>query len=128
MSAPLPDDLRFTEQHEWVRRDGDEVVVGITAHAQEQLGDVVYVDLPGPGTSVQAEQPFGEVESHKSVSDLFAPVSGEISARNDALDERPELVNEDPYGEGWLVRITIAEAADLDGLLDAAGYRAVVGD
>jgi glycine cleavage system H protein len=126
VAESVPEDLRYTEQHEWVRADGDELVVGITDHAQSTLGDIVYVDIPGPGTAVEGEQPFGEVESHKSVSDLYAPVTGEIVARNDGLDERPELVNEDPYGEGWLVRIRPADAQAHAALLDAAGYRAVV--
>jgi glycine cleavage system H protein len=126
VAESVPEDLRYTEQHEWVRPDGDELVVGITDHAQSTLGDIVYVDIPGPGTAVEEEQPFGEVESHKSVSDLFAPVTGEIVARNDGLDERPELVNEDPYGDGWLVRIRPTDAEAHTALLDAAGYRAVV--
>ena len=120
--SEIPDDLRYTEEHEWVRTDGDVVVVGITDHAQEQLGDVVYVDLPPAGASVETGAPFGEVESTKSVSDLFAPVAGTIEARNDDLEDRPELLNEDPYGEGWLVRITPTDASAVDGLLDAAAY------
>ena len=101
----IPQQLRYTARHEWVRDDGEVITIGITSFAQDELGDVVYVDLPPTGTQVRADEPFGEVESTKSVSDLFAPVSGEIVARNDGLDERPELVNEDPYGDGWLVRI-----------------------
>lgn len=122
MAHPTPDDLRYTDQHEWVRDDGAVIVVGITAHAQEQLGDVVYVDLPALDAEVEQGQPFGEVESTKSVSDLFAPVSGTVAARNDELDERPELVNQDPYGAGWIVTITPSDPSQLDGLLDAAGY------
>jgi glycine cleavage system H protein len=117
-----PSDLRYTEQHEWVRDDGEVVAIGITRFAQDQLGDVVYVDLPSPGTEVTAGEAFGEVESTKSVSDLYAPVTGVIVERNEDLDERPELVNTDPYGEGWMVTIQVADKADLDGLLDAAGY------
>jgi glycine cleavage system H protein len=120
-----PKDLRYTEQHEWVRDEGEIVRVGITDFAQDQLGDVVYVDLPSPGAEVQQDQPFGEVESTKSVSDLYAPVTGVIEARNDALDERPELVNSDPYGDGWMVTIRPSEGAELEGLLDADGYRAI---
>ena len=120
--AEIPDDLRYTEEHEWVRIDGDVLVIGITDHAQEQLGDVVYVDLPPSCASVEAGASFGEVESTKSVSDLFAPVAGTIEARNDDLEDRPELLNEDPYGEGWLVRITPTDASAVDGLLDAAAY------
>jgi glycine cleavage system H protein len=99
------------------------VVVGITDHAQEQLGDVVYVDLPPEGAEVTAGEAFGEVESTKSVSDLFAPVSGTVTARNDELEDRPELCNSDPYGDGWLVRIQPDDGAAAEGLLDAASYR-----
>jgi glycine cleavage system H protein len=119
-----PDDRRYTTEHEWVRRDGDAVVVGITWYAQDQLGDVVYVDLPAAGARVEAGQPFGEVESTKSVSDLFAPLSGSISERNEALEERPELVNSDPYGEGWMVRIDPDDASAVDEMLSADAYRA----
>lgn len=120
--AAIPDDLRYTEQHEWVRVDGDEVVVGITDHAQEQLGDVVYVDLPPEGATVEQGAAFGEVESTKSVSDLFAPVGGTIAARNGELEERPELLNRDPYGDGWLVRIDTEDTSAVEGLLDADAY------
>lgn len=126
MAHPTPDDLRYTDQHEWVRDDGAVIVVGITAHAQEQLGDVVYVDLPALDAEVEQGQPFGEVESTKSVSDLYAPVSGVVVARNDQLDEQPELVNADPYGAGWLVALTPTDRDQLGGLLDAAGYRALL--
>lgn len=122
MSDQVPTDLRYTDAHEWVRTDGELLRIGITAFAQEQLGDVVYVDLPGPGAEVRAGQAFGEVESTKSVSDLFAPATGTIEARNEALDERPELVNSDPYGEGWLVTIRPVDIEAIGGLLDAAGY------
>ena len=122
MSEQVPTDLRFTEDHEWVRVDGDLLVVGITDYAQQQLGDVVYVDLPAPGAHVDQGQPFGEVESTKSVSDLFAPATGTVEARNEELDERPELVNSDPYGDGWLVSIRVSEGTELTGLLDATAY------
>lgn len=122
MSDTAPQTLIYTEQHEWIRDDGDVVTVGITHFAQDQLGDVVYVDLPSPGAEVEAEQPFGEVESTKSVSDLFAPVSGEIVARNEELDDRPELVNSDPYGEGWMLSIRPSDRTQLDALLDAEAY------
>lgn len=118
-----PDDLRYTEEHEWARRDGDLVRVGITDFAQNELGDVVYVDLPAVGAQVEAGQPFGEVESTKSVSDLYAPVSGTIEERNDALEDRPELVNEDPHGEGWMVLLRPDDPSDLDTLMDAEAYR-----
>lgn len=126
MADETPADLRYTAEHEWVRQDGDTVAVGITDFAQEQLGDVVYVDLPGAGVHVESGQPFGEVESTKSVSDLFAPVSGTIVERNDELEERPELINQDAYGKGWLVTIRPDEPADVDALLDAAAYRRLV--
>jgi glycine cleavage system H protein len=126
VSEQVPTDLRYTEEHEWVRVDGDLVIIGITDYAQQQLGDVVYIDLPSPGAEVTSGQPFGEVESTKSVSDLFAPVSGTVESRNEALDERPEVVNSDPYGEGWLVSIRANDVAEADGLLDAAGYEALL--
>lgn len=115
--------LRYTEQHEWTRDDGELVRVGITDYAQEQLGDVVYVDLPAAGAEVEQGQAFGEVESTKSVSDLYAPISGTVEERNEALDERPELVNEDPMGEGWMVAIRPTDRSELEGLLDAQAYQ-----
>lgn len=124
MSEELPSDLRYTAEHEWVRLDGDLAVIGITDHAQQQLGDVVYVDLPAPGAEVEEGQPFGEVESTKSVSDLFAPVTGTVESRNDALDDRPELVNSDPYGDGWMVAIRMSDPSQADDLLDAEAYTA----
>lgn len=120
-----PEDLKYTEEHEWARRDGDRVVVGITHYAQDALGDVVYVDLPASGTRVEAGQPFGEVESTKSVSDLYAPLTGTIVDRNESLESAPELVNSDPYGEGWLVAIEPEDPTAVDGLLDAAAYKAL---
>lgn len=121
-----PEDLRYTKEHEWAREEGDSVRVGITHFAQDSLGDIVYVDIPGPGTSVTAEQPFGEVESTKSVSDLFSPVTGEIVERNGALEDAPELVNQDPYGEGWMVLIKPADPSEVAKLLSAADYKALV--
>jgi glycine cleavage system H protein len=122
--ADVPDDLRYTAEHEWVRvADGSNTVrVGITDYAQEALGDVVYVSLPEIGASVSAGDAVGEIESTKSVSDLYAPVTGTVVARNEALDATPELVNSDPYGEGWIVEIELAEGADVDALLDAGTY------
>lgn len=122
----IPDDLHYTAEHEWVKVVDGGVRVGITDHAQEALGDIVFVTLPAPGTQVVSGQTLGEVESTKSVSDIYAPVSGEVLARNDALDARPELVNADPYGEGWMIEIRPNEAADVDGLLDSAAYEALV--
>jgi glycine cleavage system H protein len=117
-----PEDLRYTEEHEWARVDGARVVVGITHYAQDALGDVVYVDLPPTGTRVEKGQPFGEVESTKSVSDLYAPVTGTIVERNETLESQPELVNADPYGEGWMVVIDVDDPAAVDDLLSAADY------
>lgn len=117
-----PEDLRYTQEHEWARLEGDRVTVGITQYAQDALGDVVYVDLPATGTRVEAGQPFGEVESTKSVSDLYAPVNGTIVERNETLESAPELVNSDPYGQGWMVVIEADEPADVDALLGAQAY------
>lgn len=123
----FPEDLRYTKEHEWARDEGNgRVRVGITDFAQDALGDVVYVDVPEVGTSVTANQAFSEVESTKSVSDVYAPVSGSVIERNAALEERPELVNEQPYGDGWIVALATTDAAELDGLMDAAAYRSLV--
>ena len=123
-----PDDLKYTTEHEWIRLADDTAEVGITDYAQEQLGDIVYVSLPEAGTEVEAGTSIGELESTKSVSDIFAPVSGTIAEANPALDDAPEVVNSDPYGAGWLVRITVADSSAMDSLLDADGYRAHVGE
>jgi len=120
--SDIPADLSYSAEHEWIRHDGDAVVIGITQYAQDQLGDVVYVDLPAGGSHVDAGQVLGEVESTKSVSDLFAPVSGTVVERNDALEDRPELINEDPYGEGWMLRLAPDDASSVDALLDAEAY------
>lgn len=119
-----PEDVRYTKEHEWAREESGAYRVGITSYAQDALGDVVYVDLPPVGSTVTAGKPFGEVESTKSVSDLYAPVSGTIRDRNGALDDAPELVNADPYGEGWLV--VIEPAGEPEGLLTAAEYQALL--
>jgi glycine cleavage system H protein len=123
----LPPDLRYTKEHEWARAEGSRVRVGITDFAQDALGDVVYVDMPEVGAEVTAGQPFGEVESTKSVSDVFSPISGTIAERNPLIEDRPELVNEQPYGDGWLVVIEPAAGTEaLAGLLDADAYRSFV--
>jgi glycine cleavage system H protein len=122
-----PSDLRYTAEHEWVRADGPAVRVGITAYAQDALGDIVYVQLPEPGTAVEAGQPCGEIESTKSVSDVYAPVSGTVTARNETLEGSPELVNSDPYGDGWMLQIEPSDPAAVDGLLDAQSYAESVG-
>ena len=123
-----PDDLKYSPDHEWVRVDGDTATVGITDYAQGELGDIVYVSLPEVGEQVEPGSVIGELESTKSVSDLFAPVSGEVIVRNEALDNSPELVNSDAYGEGWLFKVRLAESADLDGLMNAQAYEAQLGE
>ena len=122
----VPTDLRYTRDHEWVRLEGDEATVGITQYAADQLGDIVFVELPETGRSLEGAKAFGVVESVKAVSDLFAPMAGEVVAINDALAGGPELVNRDPYGAGWMVRLRVADPADLDDLLDPAAYDALV--
>jgi glycine cleavage system H protein len=122
----IPDDLKYTAEHEWVRAGGDGPVrVGITHYAQDALGDVVFVSLPDVGAAVTAGQACGEVESTKSVSEIYAPVTGEVTGRNDALDSHPDLINQDPYGDGWLIEIAAADAAALGELLDATAYAAL---
>lgn len=122
-----PDDLRYTQEHEWARADGPRVTIGITDYAQDQLGDVVYVDLPASGTRVEKGQPFGEVESTKSVSDLYAPLTGTIVERNETLESSPELVNADPYGRGWMVVIEAEQPDEVGALLSAADYQDLTG-
>lgn len=121
----IPGDLEYSREHEWVRRDGDEVVIGITDFAQDALGDVVYVALPEVGAEVAAGAACGEIESTKSVSELYAPIAGIVIAVNDALGDQPELVNRDPYGEGWIARLRPGGPGDSASLLDAEGYRAL---
>ena len=122
-----PGELKYTREHEWAAvEEGGRVRVGITDFAQDALGDVVFVDVPEGGTEVRAGEAFGEVESTKSVSDLFSPVSGTIVERNAALESSPELVNQDPYGEGWMIVISVGDSADLDDLLDATAYQQFV--
>lgn len=120
--AKYPDDLVYTKDHEWIRVDGDRGTVGITEHAGQQLGDVVYVELPAVGTSFQSGGPFGSVESVKAVSELFMPVTGEVLETNATLADKPEVVNTDPYGEGWMIVISLSDRAQVDGLLSAAEY------
>lgn len=123
----IPEDLRYTNDHEWVAVEGDQVRVGITDYAQDALGDVVFVELPEVGSTVEQGASLGEVESTKSVSDLYAPVSGTIAAVNEALDANPSKLNEDPYGDGWLCVMDSAEMTQLDSLLDASAYRELTG-
>jgi glycine cleavage system H protein len=122
----VPADLRYTKDHEWVRIAGDTATVGITAFAAEQLGDIVFVELPDVGRTLDQFATFGVVESVKAVSDLFAPVGGEVVEANGALAGKPELVNEDPYAAGWMIKVRLADAAQVDGLLDAAAYDDIV--
>ena len=122
--SELPDDLRYSTEHEWVRVDGSVARVGVTDFATSEMGDIVYVSLPTVGSSVAAGDACGELESTKSVSDVYAPVSGEVVARNEALDATPELVNSDPYGEGWLFDLEPTDPAAVDGLMSAADYQA----
>ena len=123
-----PSDLRYDKEHEWVRLDGDIAVIGISHFAQDQLGEVVYVDLPGTGDNVTAGETFGEIESVKSVSELFSPVTGEVTKVNDALEDAPETVNEDCYGEGWMIEVTISDPSEVEALLSAEDYEAFVTD
>ncbi len=122
----VPDQLRYSSDHEWLSRDGSRVRIGITDYAQDSLGDVVFVQLPTVGESFTAGDTIGEVESTKSVSDIYAPVSGSVVAVNDALVDSPQLLNEDPYGEGWICEIELSDAAQVDGLLDAAAYGGLI--
>jgi glycine cleavage system H protein len=119
----FPDELRYTQEHEWARIDGNRVVVGITDFAQEELGDVVFVELPEVGTKVEANGTFGVVESVKAVSDLYSPVSGTVIEVNTALEDRPELVNQSPYGEGWMIVIELSDPDELEQLLSAQAYQ-----
>lgn len=123
----IPANLKYTKDHEWVRVEGDTVVVGITDFAQGELGDIVYVEVETEGETLDQHEVFGTVEAVKTVSDLFLPVSGEIIEFNTNLEGNPELVNSDPYGEGWIIKIKFSDASELDGLLDADGYKAVIG-
>ena len=124
----VPTDLRYTKDHAWVRVDGEEAVVGITDYAANQLGDIVFVELPDAGRTLSQHATFGVVESVKAVSDLFSPVSGEVTSGNDALAAAPELVNSDPFGEGWMIRVKLGNPTEVDGLLDAAAYDALIAE
>jgi glycine cleavage system H protein len=119
-----PDDLLYHPEHDWARIEGDEATFGITWYAQDQLGEVVFFDPPSTGTQVAKDQPYTEVESVKAVSDVYAPLSGEIIAVNEALADTPETINEDPYGEGWLVRVRLSDPSEAEALMDAAAYEA----
>lgn len=123
----FPDDLKYTKEHEWVRMDGDTAVIGITAFAQDELGDIVFVEVPKVGRSLDQNETFGVVESVKTVSDLFAPLSGEVVEINAALEGNPELVNTDSYGEGWMIKLKPGSTAELDSLLSADDYKTMIG-
>jgi glycine cleavage system H protein len=122
----LPQELKYTKDHEWVRIDGDVATVGITEFAQSELGDIVYVEIETEGETIKAEEVFGSIEAVKTVSDLFMPVSGEITEFNEALEAAPEVVNSDPYGDGWMIKIKITDPSELDALLDATDYSNVI--
>ncbi len=119
-----PTNIKYTSEHEWIRIEGDEAYVGITDYAQDQLGDIVFIDIPSVGETLEQGEVFGTIEVVKTVSDLFLPVAGEVLEQNEALTDNPELVNQDPYGEGWLIKIKPNDVADVEGLLDAAAYQA----
>ena len=119
-----PTNIKYTSEHEWIRIEGDEAYVGITDYAQDQLGDIVFIDIPSVGETLEQGEVFGTIEVVKTVSDLFLPVAGEVLEQNEALADNPELVNKDPYGEGWLIKIKPNNVADVEGLLDAAAYQA----
>ncbi len=123
----FPSNLKYTKDHEWIRVEGDTGVVGITEYAQGELGDVVFVELPAAGAKLEQGKQFGTIEAVKTVSDLFAPVSGDVVEVNEALKDSPEVVNKDPYSGGWMVKVKIADSAELEGLLDAAKYQEMVG-
>ena len=124
----FPNDVKYTKEHEWIRQEGDVAYVGITDYAQEQLGDIVFVDIQTVGETLAADEVFGTIEVVKTIFDLFLPVAGEVLEQNEALEEQPELVNKDPYGEGWLIKIKPAADADFDSLLDAEAYKALIND
>ena len=124
----FPNDVKYTKEHEWIRLEGDVAYVGITDYAQEQLGDIVFVDIQTVGETLSADEVFGTIEVVKTISDLFLPVAGEVLEQNETLEEQPELVNTDPYGEGWLIKIKPAADADFDSLLDAEAYKALIND
>lgn len=123
----FPENLKYTKDHEWVRVEGNTAVIGITEFAQGELGDIVYVEIETVGEVVGHEEIFGTIEAVKTVSDLFMPVTGEVLEKNAAIDATPDLVNKDPYGAGWLIKASITNAAELDGLMDAAAYKALIG-
>ena len=123
----VPNELKYTKDHEWVRVEGESIVVGVTDFAQKELGDIVYVDVDSEGDTIEKEEVFGSVEAVKTVSDLMMPVSGEIVAFNEVLEDEPELVNTDPYGDGWMIKVLVSDFTELDSLLSADQYKELVG-
>ena len=123
----IPEELKYTKDHEWVRVEGENVVIGVTDFAQKELGDIVYIDVDTEGDSLEEEEVFGSVEAVKTVSDLFMPVSGEVIAFNEDLEDAPELVNSDSYGAGWMIKVLVSDKSQLDGLLSATDYKELLG-
>ncbi|KYG81846.1 glycine cleavage system H protein [Roseivirga ehrenbergii] len=123
----IPENLLYTKDHEWIKVEGEEATVGITDFAQSELGDIVYVEIETEGDSLDKEEVFGTVEAVKTVSDLFMPLSGEVKEFNSQLEDAPETVNSDPYGEGWMIKITMSDPSEVDGLMDATAYKALIG-
>ena len=126
--SEVPAELRYTPEHEWIRVEGDQAIIGVTDYAQDALTDVVWVELPEVGMSVGARESGGSVESVKSVSELYAPIAGEVTEANESLEDAPEQINQDPYGDGWIWKMTISDAGELDSLLDAAAYSELIGE
>ena len=122
----IPQSLKYTKEHEWVREDGDTVTVGITDHAQGELGDIIFVEFPEIGQKIERDDPFGTIEAVKTVADLFAPISGTVIEINETLDDSPESVNQDPYGDGWMVKVSVSEAGELDSLMSADQYQEMI--
>jgi glycine cleavage system H protein len=127
MGMTYPENYRYTKQHQWVRLEGDAATIGITFHAQERLGDIVYVDLPKPGTRLETGKTLGSVESVKAVSDIYSPLSGEVTEVNEALADKPEILNDDPHGAAWLIKLRVDSAAEMNGLMSAAEYQVYAG-
>jgi len=124
----FPDNLKYTKEHEWVKVEGDIATVGVTDFAQGELGDIVFVEIETVGETIAKDETFGTIEAVKTVSDVFMPLSGEILEKNEGLDDMPELINKDPYGEGWMIKVKISDASEIKTLLDAEGYKAYIGD
>ena len=122
----IPDNLKYTKDHEWIKADGDEAFIGITEFAQKELGDIVFIEVETEGESIEAGEAFGTIEAVKTVSDLFMPVAGEVLEFNEELEANPEIVNKDPYGEGWIIKIKVADTASLDELLDSDAYKGLI--